>query len=106
MSCDEFYHRHYHKKVTHTHPHSDDMHHHHTHPEGQNGHDHPEAASSGDPNHLHEHIHEAAEHQHPSEHDLLHPSEEVGFSFKRKNLPNKKKDHTMRDHEPIKTEEK
>jgi hypothetical protein len=81
------------------------MHHHHTHPEGFNGHDHPEAASSGDPNHLHEHTHEAAEHEHPSEHDLLHPRDEKG-SISKENLPNKKKDHKMNDREPIQTEEK
>lgn len=101
MSCDEFYHRHYHKKVTRTHAHSDDMHHHHTHPEEFNGHDHHEAAPSSDPNHLHEHTHEAAEHQHSSEHDLLHSCD----SLEEKNSLNGKKRHAMHDREPIQTEE-
>ena len=105
MSCDEFYHRYFHKKITHTHAHSDDMHHHHIHPKGLTDHHH-EAASADDSDHLHEHTHEAAKHEHLSEHDVLYPSDEMGLFSKEKKLSNQKKTHRIPDREPIQTEEK
>jgi len=61
MACDETYHRHFHKRITHSHPHQNDAHHRHLH--------------SDDTEHLHEHTHEAIEHEHEVSHDPLHPSD-------------------------------
>lgn len=110
MSCDEFYDRHFHKKVTHTHPHSNDSHHHHTHSGDTNGHDHPPTGLSreGDVEHLHEHTHEAEEHDHPHslEHDPLHPSSDLEMlsTSDSKNFSRKKE--LSSSQEPIQTEEK
>lgn len=101
MSCDEFYHRHFHKKITHKHPHSDDTHHHHPHSGEPNGHHSPSTPSTEDAHHLHEHTHEPAEHEHSVAHDLLHPCGEVaGISKEGRKMQG------MNDPETIKTEEK
>ena len=73
MACDEFFHRHFHKKITHTHPHVKEDYHHHTHlkEDGEAG-----MADEETERHLHEHTHEAAEHEHPVEHDPLHLSDQ------------------------------
>lgn len=62
MACDETYHRHFHKKITHSHPHTKDAHHQHGHSNEQG-------------EHSHEHTHEAVEHEHPISHDPLHQSD-------------------------------
>jgi hypothetical protein len=82
MSCDEFYHRHFHKKVTHVHPHVKDEHHGHLHQTARGkedaAHEHPEGA------HLHEHTHEVLEHEHPVAHDLLHSDDHpIGLDRKK-----------------------
>ncbi len=100
MSCDEFYHRHFHKKVTHKHPHSDDTHHHHPH-SGEpkiSGHS---PIESSENTHLHEHTHEAAEHEHSVAHDLLHPCDEADAVS-----TEVEKAQGMNGPETIKTEEK
>lgn len=75
MSCDEFYHRHFHKKVTHAHSHVKDEHHHHTHEKIDVKAD--VAHENGQETHLHEHTHEAFEHEHPVEHDPLHSNHDL-----------------------------
>jgi hypothetical protein len=97
MSCDEFYYRHVHKKITHKHAHSNDIHHRHTHSDGLNGQDHSAIEPHGDPEHLHEHTHEAAEHQHASEHDPLHLCNEPGM----KNQVTKQKKTEVSENTPL-----
>lgn len=109
MSCDEFYHRHFHKKITHTHPHSKDSHHQHTHSGKTHEHNHPLSESVEDLEHFHEHTHEAAEHEHPHsfEHDPLHPFEsEAEADLKEKKPLGGKEKHEMHNHKPLQTEEK
>ncbi|MGB3941996.1 MAG: hypothetical protein WBK96_10945 [Candidatus Manganitrophaceae bacterium] len=76
MPCDEFFHRHVHKKIVHRHPHGHDEHHPHSHPEEKNS-SHGEGLLPETDGHAHEHVHEAVEHEHDSEHDPLHGHEAV-----------------------------
>lgn len=102
MSCDEYYHRHFHKKITHKHPHSNDVHHRHQHSESPKDRNYPLSESAEGSDHFHEHTHEAAEHEHSVRHDPLHPCDESKMhTTEKRSLLKGGKESEMHGYEPI-----